>query len=396
MNDSKEQAYLYWLHCVPGIGDAALRLLVKEFGSAGAVYRAPVRELEAALGRGALGEAGRKRAEKIEESRRDGSVLENYRRLEAKGIRMVSLWDREYPGSLKKITNPPAVLYYLGALPAEERLALAIIGARECSDYGSYIAGVFGERIASCGVNIISGMARGIDGISQMEALRAGGSTYAVLGCGVDICYPADNRRLYERIQERGGILSPFPPGTPPAKNLFPLRNKIVAGLSDAVLVVEARQKSGTWITVDMALEQGKDVYAVPGRITDRLSDGCNLLIRQGAGIALAPGDILAELSVLGNRKGEHKERCVRHGRSRAASKKTDENMPSEELSGQERDRSGLLAFLDVNPSSCDEILERAGRAGVKLELSKLMAGLVELCLAGKARQTGGNYFALK
>ena len=131
MNDSKEQAYLYWLHCVPGIGDAALRLLVKEFGSAGAVYRAPVRELETALGRGALGETGRKRAEKIEESRRDGSVLENYRQLEAKGIRMVSLWDREYPGRLKKITNPPAVLYYLGALPAEERLALAIIGARE-------------------------------------------------------------------------------------------------------------------------------------------------------------------------------------------------------------------------------------------------------------------------
>ena len=166
------------------------------------------------------------------------------------------------------------------------------------------MARAFGGELAKAGVAVISGMARGIDGLGQQAALEQGGRTYAVLGCGADVCYPASNRKLYQEIVEKGGgILSVFPPGTPPVKGQFPERNRIVAGLADLVLVVEARQKSGTLITVDMALEQGKNVYAVPGRLTDRLSDGCNLLIRQGAGIALAPGDILAELKLLGNRK---------------------------------------------------------------------------------------------
>lgn len=386
MTDRKEAAFRYWLHSVPGIGDAALRLLMSELGSAQAVYHAPEGELAGILGMGrAKGGAG-SGAERIKESRRIFPVWENYKKLEEKGIGMVSIWDSEYPGRLKKISDPPAILYYIGSLPAEERTALAVIGARECSDYGSYVAEVFASRIAACGINIISGMARGIDGISQREALRAGGSTYAVLGCGVDICYPAGNRELYDRIREKGGILSPFLPGTPPAKQLFPFRNKIVAGLSDALLVVEARQKSGTWITVDMALEQGKDVYAVPGRLTDRLSDGCNLLIRQGAGIALAPGDIVAELAVLGNRKGVKREEKTGESRQgKAGEKKKEMNLEDE-----------LLSLLDVNPASCEEIMERARKAGVNLELPRLLAGLMELCLTGKAKQTGGNYFARK
>lgn len=140
-------------------------------------------------------------------------------------------------------------------------------------------------------------MARGIDSISQEAALQAGGRTYAVLGCGVDICYPKSSRRLYEQILEQGGILSTFPPGTEPIKRLFPERNRIVSGLADVILVVEARQKSGTFITVDMALEQGREVYAIPGRLTDRLSDGCNLLLQQGALIAVSPKDLLQHLS---------------------------------------------------------------------------------------------------
>ncbi len=181
-------------------------------------------------------------------------------------------------------------------------------------------------------------MARGIDGLGQQAALEQGGRTYAVLGCGADICYPASNRKLYQEIVEKGGgILSVFPPGTPPVKGQFPERNRIVAGLSDLVLVVEARQKSGTLITVDMALEQGKNVYAVPGRLTDRLSDGCNLLIRQGAGIALAPGDILAELKLLGNRKAL--------GSAQAGKSSLEERK--------------ILDFLDYHPRSADEILAK-------------------------------------
>ena len=172
-----------------------------------------------------------------------------------------------------------------------------MIGARECSEYGIYVAKNFAKELGAHGIPVISGMARGIDSISQEAALQGGGRTYAVLGCGVDICYPKSSRRLYEQILERGGILSTFPPGTEPIKRLFPERNRIVSGLADVILVVEARQKSGTFITVDMALEQGREVYAIPGRLTDRLSDGCNLLLQQGALIAVSPKDLLQHLS---------------------------------------------------------------------------------------------------
>ena len=248
------------------------------------------------------------------------------------------------------------------------------------------MAKAFGERLGREGISIISGMARGIDGIGQLAACRSGGHTYAALGCGVDICYPASNRELYEAARERGGILSPFPPGTEPKKQLFPYRNSIVAGLSDAVLVVEARQKSGTWITVDMALEQGKDVYAVPGRLTDRLSDGCNLLIRQGAGIALTPEDIAAELFMLKNRQGEKKEQRVNED-------STDENRKAAVAENKEE---GVSRFLDLTPRSADEILERIRDSGMEMTLPQLLFELVRMCMEGKAVQTGGNYFSRK
>ena len=398
----RENACRYWLHCAPGIGPGAMKTLVEKLGSAWKVYQASCQELRRALGETEKEEDGkRKKAEGLCESRIGWELTENYRRLLDRGIRMVSIWEEKYPQRLRKIANPPVVLYYLGSLPDEERASLAIVGARECSDYGSSMAQAFGAQIAACGVNIISGMARGIDGISQKGALAAGGSTYAVLGCGVDICYPASNRELYEKIPHRGGVLSPYPPGMTPARNLFPYRNRIVAGLADAVLVVEARQKSGTWITVDMALEQGKDVYAVPGRLTDRLSDGCNLLIRQGAGIALAPGDVAAELSVLINRRGNRQV-------WRTGEKLRDENKTGADC-GQESkedgneteketktERSRILALLDLNPLSVDEIFERAKRAGMNLTLPQLLTELVELCTEGMARQTGGSYFAGK
>lgn len=179
--------------------------------------------------------------------------------------------------------------FYRGKLPDENEPAVAVIGARECSEYGRYVAEELGQYLGRAGIQVISGMARGIDGISQQAALSAGGTSYGVLGCGVDICYPAQNRRLYEELLEKGGLLSTYAPGTKPLPQHFPPRNRIVSGLSDALIVIEARQKSGTLITVDMALEQGRDVYVVPGRLTDRLSDGCNHLLTQGAGVFLSP-----------------------------------------------------------------------------------------------------------
>lgn len=385
--EDRENAYRYWLHNVPELGERAAARLVEVYGSARAIYETPQKEIEEILLKsGWRQKVVEKKMQAYTGFYGNWKVKENYEKMLDQGIKMIGIWEDGYPKRLKKLHSPPMILYYLGSLPAETDCAVALIGARECSEYGVYMAKAFGERLGKEGISIISGMARGIDGIGQMAACRSGGHTYAVLGCGVDICYPASNRELYEAARERGGILSPFPPGTEPKKQLFPYRNSIVAGLSDAVLVVEARQKSGTWITVDMALEQGKDVYAVPGRLTDRLSDGCNLLIRQGAGIALTPEDIAAELFMLKNRQGGKTGQRVNED-------STDEKR---KVAVAENKEEGVSGFLDLTPRSADEILERIRDSGMEMTLPQLLFELVRMCMEGKAVQTGGNYFSRK
>ena len=190
----------------------------------------------------------------------------------------------DFPEKLSEIPDPPFGIFYKGRLPDEKIPAVAVIGARKCSEYGRHMAERFAKGFAERGIDVISGMAMGIDGISQTAALKAGGSSYAVLGCGVDIVYPRSNEQLYKQLVEKGGVLSEYPPQMEPRPALFPPRNRLISALADVVLVVEAREKSGTLITVDMALEQGREVYVVPGIVTDRLSAGCNWLIKQGAG----------------------------------------------------------------------------------------------------------------
>ena len=215
---------------------------------------------------------------------------------EEEKISFITPFDSAYPERLKNIPNAPAGLYVMGKLPSESDITVAVIGARECSDYGRYVAERLGAFLGERGVTVVSGMARGIDGISQWAALESGGMSIGVLGCGVDICYPAKNRKLYDRLLKQGAVLSEYPTGTPPRPMNFPARNRIVSGLADAVVVIEARNKSGTLITVDMALEQGREVFVVPGRVTDGLSEGCNRLLKQGAGILLSPEELLEEL----------------------------------------------------------------------------------------------------
>ena len=210
--------------------------------------------------------------------------------------RKILLTDREYPRRLLEIPQAPKQLYVRGKLPEEGVPSVAVIGARDCSYYGQEVAKRLGRLFGENGIQVISGMARGIDGIGQQAALQAGGSSFAVLGCGEDICYPRQNQDLYDRLCKQGGVISEYEWGTPPRAGYFPPRNRIVSGLADAVIVVEARKKSGTLITVDMALEQGKEVYAVPGRLVDDLSSGCNYLIKNGAGILLDMEEFMEEL----------------------------------------------------------------------------------------------------
>lgn len=311
------------------------------------------------------------------------------------GIRMVERGERDYPARLLEIPDPPERLYVLGKLPEEKVPSVAIIGARECSEYGNYVAARLGECMGRNGIQVISGMARGIDGIGQTAALDAGGSSFAVLGSGVDVCYPARNRRLYERLRERGGVLSEYPPGTPALSRNFPPRNRIVSGLADAVVVVEAREKSGTLITVDMALEQGKEVYAVPGRVTDALSSGCNRLVKLGAAMLLDPEELAEELrGICGRRAPAARERVQRLEPGRSGKKHKGFETAMEEGNRQLLAENPLLAEifrqLELTPKSVDHI-----RASLpqKYRDEQINVYLIRLCMEKLAVQVSPGQF---
>lgn len=379
--DEKQRAYAYWLNSAPGIGEKSIRKLVSRCGCLEEVYLAGEK-----LYRSLLPE---KKAEELIAFTAGWDVEGEYGRLMETGVKFITVEEQGYPNRLREIPDPPYGLFWKGELPDRNRLAAAVIGARDCSEYGRYVARELGEALGRNGIQVISGMAKGIDGISQEAALEAGGASFAVLGCGVDICYPAQNRKLYENLLERGGVLSSYPPGTEPQPNLFPPRNRIVSGLADAVVVVEARVRSGTLITVDMALEQGREVYAVPGRLTDRLSDGCNRLLNQGAAALLSPKEFVADL----NRLFPHKVPCAALpacGEDPLSNVLDAAVRPAAELSDQERK---VWSCLDFCPQSVEQIRGRLGDGFTYPETLRL---LMRLCLTGTAKQIGTGYFLKK
>lgn len=319
-------------------------------------------------------------------------------------IRSYRIEDEGYPKRLKNIPGAPKALYVLGRLPEEERLSVAVVGARDCSEYGRFVAKELGAALGKNGITVISGMARGIDGISQEEALDAGGSSFGVLGCGVDICYPKENRRLYEKLRKSGGLLSEYLPGTPACANHFPPRNRIVSGLADVVVVVEARVKSGTLITVDMALEQGREVYAVPGRTTDKLSEGCNRLIRQGAGVLFSVEEFIRELleGEIGRTARAQLEQ-ERRERRKALRKKGERADQESGRNGSRRSMADLkipeglppelavvLAALDFHPQNMEQIRERLPE---EYQDRQLGAYLMRLCMEKLAAQVSPGSF---
>ena len=289
----REQPYAYWLMCAP-IGDATKSRLLLRFGRPSGVFEAS----EKALLDSTLSIGKKERWIAYIKERKEENAKREYEELQTKGILFYPEYHPFYPVKLRSIPARPFGIFVKGKLPDIRQRSLAIVGARDCSEYGQYVARHFAEKMAQNGVAVISGLARGIDGIAQRAAMEAGGESFGVLGCGVDICYPKSNEKLYRMCMERGGILSTYLPGTPPTPNLFPPRNRIISGLSDGILIIEAREKSGTIITADLALEQGKDVFVIPGRVTDRLSDGCNSLIRQGASLIQSPEQLLEELHI--------------------------------------------------------------------------------------------------
>ena len=276
--------------------------------------------------------------------------------------------DVEYPDKLRNFKDRPKRLYVKGKLPDPNRKSVAIIGARMCSYYGRTQAYEFAKEFASCGVQVISGLARGIDGWAHKGAIDGGGETFAVLGCGVDICYPSQNINLYREIQKKGGIISEYEEGEKPLGWHFPLRNRIISGLADIVLVIEAKKKSGSLITVEYALEQGKSVYALPGRVGEALSEGCNNLIFQGAQIAKNVEIILEELEILDKMtKEKNKKTEIRLARK-------------EEM---------VYSCVDLKPKHLDEIIKLTD-----LELLEVQEILVKLELMELVTEPIKNYYA--
>jgi len=294
---TKEELY-FWLLCLPNIGQKKVELLLKTFGSIEALFEADPEEFE--IFRQECCPASLKFSGQdihtLCAGRKPEIIKAGYAKLLKGGIYLVSREDERYPGQLRNIYDAPHALYVKGRLPGKEEKLLAIVGARECTPYGREMARQFAGAMAKEGVGIVSGLARGIDAHAHEGALAAGGMTYGILGCGIDICYPRENLKLYMELQKQGAVLSEYAPGIAPIAGNFPMRNRIISGLCDAILVIEAKEKSGSLITVDYGLEQGKDIYALPGRATDRLSGGCNNLIKMGAKLVTKPKDILEDI----------------------------------------------------------------------------------------------------
>lgn len=361
-----ELPYAHWIYNIAGVGSKTIMRLLAQVKTPQILYHLPGKELELILKQNRMNP---NLAKRIIGAKQRWDVQGAYHSLSEKKIGFTCLGHSDYPERLLQIPDAPYGIYYLGKLPDKDRPTAAIIGARNCSEYGKHMAKCFGREFATAGVQIISGMARGIDGIGQNAALAAGGYSLGVMGCGVDICYPAENKELYDLLCIQGGICSEYPPGTSPRNHLFPPRNRIISGLSDLVLVIEAKNRSGTLITVDMALEQGREVYALPGRVTDALSEGTNRLLQQGAAVALSPQDVLHSLTG---------QPAVGHN-------------PCALLTDRQID---LLEILEDTPQSVEMIKQRMLLNGdCDIPLPELMNELVKLSLNGLARQIGNSYF---
>ena len=288
----------------------------------------------------------------------------------SENIKIYKKTEEGYPKTLLQLPDAPSRLYVLGELPAPMRPAIAIVGARNCSSYGKNMAYEYARILTQTGIQVISGLARGVDAAAHAGALAAGGKTYGVMGCGVDFCYPTSSRKLYHVMQQQGGILSEFAPGTPPLSYHFPLRNRIISGLSGAILVVEAKEKSGSLITADAALEQGRTVFALPGRAGDLLSEGCNRLIYQGAIPAWKPEIILEEMEWTG------KKEIIQ------------EDFTQEKKIVLAREDDLVYSCVGLYPKNVDQIAQES-----RVEIRKLMSILVTLELQGYIREITKNYY---
>ncbi len=363
VTSTKLSASKYWVgfSSVRGIGPMKFRALLNHFGDLEEAWRADARELkEAGLDKRAL--------VSFMNMRSTISLDGEMEKIERQGVKVLTWDDPAYPPRLLNIYNPPPVLYVKGDILDGDQWAVAVVGTRGATVYGKEAARQIAGGLARNGLTIVSGLARGIDSEAHRAALDAGGRTIAVLGSGVDIIYPAESRRLAQTVVERGAMVSEYAMGTQPEAGNFPPRNRIISGLSLGVVIVEAGERSGALITADFALEQGREVFAVPGNIFRKKSMGANKLIQQGAKPVLSVEDILEELNLTMVSQQAEVRAIVPENETEAA----------------------LLEYITADPVHVDEIGQKSG-----LPIAQVSSTLALMELKGMVRQVGGMSYVL-
>jgi DNA processing protein len=350
---------------VAGVGSIFFRLLINAFGSPAVVLKANTNALESVPG------IGSQTAQAIVNTEIDEFCEKTYQRLIDCGAQIVSIWSETYPHNLKEIHDPPALIFVRGELPAQDEMCIALVGTRAPNAYGLQQAHRIAEDLGSRGIATVSGMARGIDASAHDGSLQGNGRTFAVFGCGIDFIYPAENKSLAHKIESSGGLISEFVPGTQPDPGFFPRRNRIISGLSAGVLVVQGDEKSGALITAKLAIDQNREVFALPGGIDDRRSRGPHNLIRQGATLVTSADDILEGLGV--GTKGENSPRIEKHRPALT---------PSEEIVAQR---------LTSEPVHIDKLVQE-----LQQPVATVLTDLLGLELKGWVVQLPGKLFALK
>jgi len=365
-DDWESKKYWIGLNMVLGVGKTLCHRLVKAFGSPKNVFLAARKEL---MG---VERVGDKVARQILDFDLEQSLKREYQLAERRNVRILTIDDPQYPFLLKSIYDPPPVIYYKGTFLDERSVPLAVVGTRKASSYGKMVTEKLCTALSEMGVCIVSGMARGIDTIAHKSALKLENPTIAVFGCGLEYTYPPESGSLRRQIEEQGAVISEFPMSTKPDRNNFPARNRVISGLSHGTLVVEAGEKSGALITAQFALEQGREVFAVPGNIFSSESRGTHALLKMGAKLADSPEAVVEEFSdavmeLLKERKS-----------------KTQESIP---LNPKEEH---LMSLMSVQEQHIDRVIENS-----YLSPAEVSATLVTLELKGVIRQTDGKMFTM-
>lgn len=362
----EEKMFDFWLCNIAGIGNRKIKSLLEYFGSPQGVFFAKRQQLCQ------IGNLREKDREQILSCQNTEQLKRQYEQLQKKGIHFLSVREKEYPEKLCCLNDAPYGLYYKGRLPCSFAPSIAVVGAREASFEGKSLAEKFGRELAENGIQVISGMAKGIDISAQRGALKTKrGRTYGVLGTGIDICYPRQHIEEYMMMQENGGVLSEFPLQTPPLPYHFPMRNRLISAFSDGILVMEAGRGSGSLITAEQGLEQGKEIFVIPGNIMNPKYDGSNELLKNGAVLVTSVRDILDGLGLFFD------DDVIERKKKSEVMLETSEKI--------------VYAMLSLEPVHLAQITEETG-----MELSCVMEVLLSLQIKNLVQAIGNNYFMIK